>query len=316
MLFAGTSAVLLAVQPTSAHVPVLVVYLCGALALLGLYGMLAPLLHLPPWQARADMNRLIRRQWRGIKWRRRVRRLLRRPAPKEEHIMLTTEPPPIDENEPVGPDAVERVEIEHEPIRWDQINVVPEAGEEPVPMEAWLQDRVDAHAKLVRRRAVRTDKWFRAALGKWDERNLHELYTKVAPDLVGSYRGNPPGHLPDAEHEKAYFDRQLAWLKDTLRGLREGTPATDQSPRDAFLKVLAEIAEQGHEIPFPDTEPRAYGGWSMWAHRQIASFDVAYAAEFNSVEDSMSERQRKLQDIMRAVRTSGSHLGPGDGSRG
>ncbi|HSZ03975.1 MAG TPA: hypothetical protein VK778_02095 [Solirubrobacteraceae bacterium] len=53
MLLAGTSAVLLAVQPMSAQIPVLVVYLCGALALLGLCGMLAPLLHLGPWGERA-----------------------------------------------------------------------------------------------------------------------------------------------------------------------------------------------------------------------------------------------------------------------
>jgi hypothetical protein len=80
MLLAGTSAVLLAIQPRSAHVPALVVYLCSALAFLGLYGMLAPLLHLPPWHATANMNRLIHSQWRGIQWQRRARRLLRLPA--------------------------------------------------------------------------------------------------------------------------------------------------------------------------------------------------------------------------------------------
>jgi hypothetical protein len=106
-------------EPTSSHEPLWPVFAFGVVAVMGLYGMLAPLLHWWPWHRRtgsAEMNRLMRRQWRGIKWGRRVRRPLRRPATKEEHIMLTTEPPSIDENEPVGSNAVERVEIKHESL--------------------------------------------------------------------------------------------------------------------------------------------------------------------------------------------------------
>jgi hypothetical protein len=84
--------------------------------------------------------------------------------------------------------------------------------------------------------------------------------------------------------------------------------------RARLLRMLADISERGHRIPFPDSEPRVYGGWSTWAHRQIASVDVAYAAEFNSVADDLPVRLRKIQDIMRGARSPGSHIGPGDGS--
>ena len=269
----------------------------------------------------ARMNRLMRHQWRTIKWRRGVRRLLRRPAPKEEHLMRTTEPPPMKENERSSPAKPSPraggapVRAEHGPLPWDQVGRRPAAGEEEVPLQPWLEDRIAAHAELARQRAVRGDPWFFQALGQWDVRNTFELEAKVAPDLVDAYYrgGGTPGYVPG--NEDAYYDKQLAWLKDMRRGLRDAQTAPDRAPRDEFLKVLAQISEQGGKIPFPDTDPRAYGGWSTWAHRQIAAFDVAYAAEFKGVEDTMTERQRKIQDIMRAVRTSGSHLGPGDGSR-
>lgn len=131
------------------------------------------------------------------------------------------------------------------------------------------------------------------------------------------------GNIRAAHDIKAGDDIEATGEVDAGWGIAAGgnvragasTPASAaDARRDEFLTALAEIAEQGHGIPFPDSDLRAYGGWSTWAHRQIASFDVAYAAEFNGVEDAMNERQRKIQDIMRAVRTPGSHLGPGDGS--
>lgn len=109
--------------------------------------------------------------------------------------------------------------IEHEPIRWDQIGDRPEPGEEEVPLEPWLEDRIAAHRHLVHQRAVRGDKWFLGALHGWDVRNTHELLTKVAPDLVSGYRGDPPGHLPG--QEASYYERQLGWLNSTLRSLQE-----------------------------------------------------------------------------------------------
>jgi TIR domain-containing protein len=113
-------------------------------------------------------------------------------------------------------------------IRWDQLAQRPEPGEEEIPLEPWLEDRIAAHAELVRQRAVRGDTWFFQALGKWDVRNTHELLTKVAPDLVdGYYRGDGvPGYVPG--QEEAYYNRQLAWLKDTLHQLRAShPPSTD-----------------------------------------------------------------------------------------
>ncbi len=50
VVVSATSAVLLAVQPSSTHVPGVVIYGCVVLALVGLYGMLAPLLKWWPWQ--------------------------------------------------------------------------------------------------------------------------------------------------------------------------------------------------------------------------------------------------------------------------
>jgi hypothetical protein len=123
------------------------------------------------------------------------------------------------------PSAVEpqRPVVAHDPIRWDQIHERPSAGEEPVPLTPWLEDRIAAHAELVRERPIRGDEWFRGALNNWDVRNVHELLTKVGPELVESYRGNPAGHPPG--EEEAYYERQLAWLRETLRAL-EAPPAT------------------------------------------------------------------------------------------
>ncbi len=49
VVVSGTSAVLLAVQPSSSHVPAWVVWGCVGLVFVGLYGMLAPLLKWWPW---------------------------------------------------------------------------------------------------------------------------------------------------------------------------------------------------------------------------------------------------------------------------
>jgi hypothetical protein len=107
MLLAGTSAVLLAVQPISADVPPLVVYGCCALALSGAYGMLAPLLHLPPWRRPADMNRLLGKQFRDLKRRRFWRRVLRRPPPEPVRTTVgaTAKPAPLSSAAAAAPPA-------------------------------------------------------------------------------------------------------------------------------------------------------------------------------------------------------------------
>ncbi len=166
------------------------------------------------------MNSLIRRQFRGLKRQRRLRRLLGRSAPEEQPVPAPAMPP----GRAQGDGSQQKVAVEHEPIRWDQINERPQPGEEPIPLEPWLEDRIAEHAALVRQRGVRGDQWFFAALGQWDVRNTHELLTRVAPDQVdGYYRGDGiPGYRPG--EEEAYYDRRLGWLQDKLQALRGGEP--------------------------------------------------------------------------------------------
>jgi hypothetical protein len=52
MTIGAGAAITLAAQPASAHVPTPLFYVFGAMAIIGFYGMLAPLLHLPPWRRR------------------------------------------------------------------------------------------------------------------------------------------------------------------------------------------------------------------------------------------------------------------------
>jgi len=151
--------------------------------------------------------------------------------------------------------AVERHRpvVEHDPIRWDEINERPRPGEEPIPLEPWLEDRIAAHGALVRQRPTRGDTWFLGALHHWEVRNAHELVTKVAPELVDGYRGNPPGHLPG--QEEAYYDRQLAWLTETLRQLRSSaatasgaavevvTPESVASELNGFVRTAGQLLQ-------------------------------------------------------------------------
>jgi hypothetical protein len=167
-----------------------------------------------------EMNRLMRGQFRALKRSRRLRSLMGRSASEEKPASLPAAPP----RDAEGP-GQHRMVVDHEPIRWDQISERPPAGEEPIPLEPWLEDRIAAHAELVRQRPARGDQWFFAALGQWDVRNTHELLTRVAPDQVDSYYrgGGVPGYRTG--HEEAYYERQLAWLQDKLRALREGVVA-------------------------------------------------------------------------------------------
>jgi hypothetical protein len=169
-----------------------------------------------------EMNSLIRRQFRSLKRQRRLRRILGQSAPEEP-------PPPPPETPPERPQGNRKQQtaaVEHEPIRWDQIDERPQPGEEPIALEPWLEDRIAAYEALVRQRPARGDRWFFAALGQWDVRNTHELLTKVAPDQVdGYYRGDGvPGYRPG--QEEAYYERQLKWLVDKLHALGGCTAAS------------------------------------------------------------------------------------------
>lgn len=129
----------------------------------------------------------------------------------------------------------------------------PTPGEEPIRLDEWLEERIAAHSDFVLQRRTRGDRWFLEALHHWDVRNTHELLTKVAPDLVDSYRGKPSGHIPGAEHEQAYFDRQLTWLKTTLRTLRDRSPerqaqrAQNRAIRNMAVQLSSPEMQSAHE---------------------------------------------------------------------
>ena len=127
----------------------------------------------------------------------------------------------------------------HAPVRWDDLATRPRAGEEEMALEAWLEDRIAAHADLARQRAVRGDRWFLGALHSWDVRNTHELLTKVAPELVSGYRGDPPGHPPGQETK--YYDRQVDWLRRTLKCLRRASDARES-------ELLVRLYREGEQL--------------------------------------------------------------------
>ncbi len=202
-----------------------------------------------------EMNSLMRRQFRSLKRQRRLRRLLGHAAPEEQPL-----PPPATPRERAqGDGKPQGLAVEYAPIRWDQINERPQAGEEPIPLEPWLEDRIAGHAGLVRQRSARGDKWFFAALAQWDVRNTHELLTRVAPDQVdGYYRGDGvPGYRPG--QEEAYYERQHTWLVDKLRALRGGE-ATPSSGRDLVAcgdELLRKVQMERREIERYGARPTA-----------------------------------------------------------
>ena len=153
---AGAIGWLAIAEPSSSHEPLWPVYAFSLVAVGGLYGMLAPLLRWWPWNPgtaktrtqepseatqNTNMNRILRKLFHEHQGRRSIS--------QEEHLMLTTEPPPITQDQPASvtkAPAATPVRIEHRPIRWDQIGERPEAGEEEIPLEPWLEDRIAAHA--------------------------------------------------------------------------------------------------------------------------------------------------------------------------
>jgi hypothetical protein len=231
MLLAGTSAVLLAIQPTSAHVPVLVVYLFGALALIGLYGMLAPLLDLPPWRPSADMNRLILGQWRGIKWRRRVRRLLRRPAPTPQRVGPGEKPLPL-------LDRLVTIYGEGERLRtrifWSGF---------AIPRD--LVHGTARQAQIDRERLAR----------EWDGRVLAALPDNARPQWVDA--GTLPEHTLDYATNIAgvreFLAKKLVRLREIIRQLKAAAPQLDQPPDEAQPGPSAAASEWSPPAPPPES---------------------------------------------------------------
>ncbi len=88
-------------------------------------------------------------------------------------------------------------------------------------------------------------------------RNTHELLTRVAPELVDKYyRGNGiPGYEPG--QEEAYYERQLACLRETLNKLHGGsttaantgiatevvTPESIEKELNGFVRTAGELLQ-------------------------------------------------------------------------
>lgn len=89
MVLTGGATVVLATQPSTSHIPSPLVWGCAALAVIGAYGMVAPLMHWWPWHrltGNAEMNRLMRSQFKAVKRRRFWRRVLHRSRSEDGHV--------------------------------------------------------------------------------------------------------------------------------------------------------------------------------------------------------------------------------------
>lgn len=82
------------------------------------------------------------------------------------------------------------------------------------------------------------------------------------------------------------------------------TPEAEQRAR--LLQVLTAGIESGQALH--EEFGREYGGWWTWTADHIGEIDPGYAAEFRMVDSGRRDSLRKLQDIMRTVRTPDSHL--------
>lgn len=125
----------------------------------------------------------------------------------------------------------------------------------PAPLEQWIEGRLSAQRVLARQRGVRGDNWYFGQMRDWDATNAFDMAMRgVAPELADEYRAdsrNPrhvdgvePPHLV-AQHD-AYFERRLAWLRDTLRRLRDGEQSSPQQT-GAYDKLVKRLADKNLE---------------------------------------------------------------------
>lgn len=92
----------------------------------------------------------------------------------------------------------------------------------PDPLGGWVQGRIDAATLIKRHRQARGDQWFIAETARWEVENVTHLDKALAPDLVDKYRRSTPGLAPPfgAPEAEAHFERQITWLRQTLRDLQ------------------------------------------------------------------------------------------------
>lgn len=152
------------------------------------------------------------------------------------------------------------------------------------PLEAWLESRIEAHDVIARERAVRGEKEYQKQIGDWDTQNATELggvdtktlrldsSVAIAPYLFESYLNDPqnpghkdgiaPPHTPDIWD--AYYMRRLAWLKGTLKRLREGNerPAATQEAKEPVSHQHRDVLKGvAHTLrPYVNASQHAYYG--------------------------------------------------------
>jgi hypothetical protein len=97
---------------------------------------------------------------------------------------------------------------------WRDLNVPT-----PVPLEEWLQERIDAAETLARQRQVRSDRSFFKAMARWHTENGWDLLMKIAPDLADDHRANP---CEPEQVDPRLLNRKLDALHDIVRGIDGG----------------------------------------------------------------------------------------------
>jgi hypothetical protein len=196
MLLSASSAVLLAIQPAS--VPVLVVYGCGLLALIGLYGMLAPLLHSWPWRHERPVQRHDIKAGHGIKaggdieavgeveagWgidaggnvQAGASAAVRddKPVPTAPTAAAPSKEGWVDP-EQLGRylDSINRTMEEHGFGRNPSLPPPTPATRQSSPLEEWLQRRIREAAAITRERTVRGPGAYLEEMGTWDTQNVN-----------------------------------------------------------------------------------------------------------------------------------------------
>jgi hypothetical protein len=124
-----------------------------------------------------DMNRLIRRQYRGLKRGRLLRRLRHEPVPKEQRLMETTEPPPPDDPTPAAADQHRAPRITHEPSDPTARNEVGRIHEQD------LHGRLSGIARSVAQNSTTGYAGFPGGADQ-DERSVAAHFPDLIPPLV------------------------------------------------------------------------------------------------------------------------------------
>jgi hypothetical protein len=193
------------------------------------------------------MNRLIGHQWRRVKRRRRLRSVLHRPASKEEHLMLTSEPPPTEAMRVPLRTALP-MQVDAQELRSIQANRDPRfAKYRKMPEEKRKQPVSDAHRDLLKEvtRTLRSDvdASQHAYCGAQGDERKAQAFQEHFPDVaerVTAWNEN----VAALETERRELQE---WVEERLRAL-----AYDQPPFAwGYAGLIADLAVgDGAELPF------------------------------------------------------------------